>query len=191
MAAKSGAKVTVDRVNALKRDLMDLVGVEVLVGFPEDTSERKEEDGEAEITNAAIAYIQDNGAPERNIPARPFMVPAIEGAQTKIANTLVKMAEGMLAPNRPRDIVQRGYHAVGLVAQAAIRDKISEGIPPPLSEYTLRNRARKGDKTAQAELESRKAGNAPSSLTARPLVDTAQMRNAVNYVIRDRKRRRK
>jgi hypothetical protein len=52
-----------------------LASTEVLVGFPEDTTERdKEGDDPARergITNAALGYIHDQGVPEVGIPSSP------------------------------------------------------------------------------------------------------------------------
>lgn len=163
---------------------------EVLVGFPEDTTER-DDDGDKDLTNAELAYIHDNGAPEANIPARPFMIPGIAAAEGRLAETMLAGGRRVLQSKHPHLEVEPALHTVGLVAQAAIRSKINEGVPPPLAEATLHDRARRGRKGAKMELERRSRGEAPSTEFAKPLIDTGQMRNAVNYAIRDRKRRRR
>lgn len=81
-------------------------------------------------------------------------------------------------------------HQVGLTAQSAIRNRIDEGIPPPLSEYTLKKRAERGRRGAMTELDRRAAGQEPSMVFAKPLVDTGEMRKSIMYVIRSRKKRR-
>jgi len=75
----------------------------------------------------------------------------------------------------------------GLAAQSSVRALISSGIGPALSEATLRNRARRGRKGAKEELASRAAGQQPSTELAKPLIDTAQYRNSITYVLRKRK----
>jgi hypothetical protein len=60
-----------------------------------------------------------------------------------------------------------------------------------LSEVTLRRRAAKGRKGAKKELMRRAQGLAPSTAFAKPLIDSAQMRNALNYVIRAKQDRKK
>jgi hypothetical protein len=187
---KVGALLTADRLAEMKRDLFLLAQHEVLVGFPQDTTERDAAGAEPEgITNAALGYIHDNGEPDANIPARPFMIPGIEAVEDKVADKLVQGAKAVVRPVAPPNIVERVFHSVGLIVANSIKQKINEGPPPPLSPYTLRQRAKKGDKLAQLELDNRSRGEAPSTELAKPLVDTAQMRNAVTYVIRDRKKR--
>lgn len=188
-----GVRLIVDKLDVLKRDIMDLTRVEVLVGFPEETTNRN--GPEEVVTNALLGYTHDQGAPERNIPARPFMIPGILAAREQIARSLFMTARAVMKRSMTKgmgdSLVEEGYHRVGLIAQAALRNKINEGIPPPLSEYTLRERAARGRKGAAMELENRKQGMEPSTQLAKPLIDTGQMRNAVNYVIRDRKKRKR
>lgn len=184
----SNLRITADGVDDLLGAVKAMAKREVLVGFPEDTTGRDDTE-DLDITNAALAYIHDNGAPEQNIPARPFMVPAMTEVQDDLADEFEKVARAVLKHRNPA-IVDVALTRVGMMAELAIKKKINEGIPPPLSEWTLRDRARRGRKGAKMELEARARGDSPSTQLAKPLIDTAQMRNAVKYVIRDRKRRR-
>ena len=88
----TGVRVTRATAEIVSDNLRLLADLEVLVGFPEDSTERDEtattEEGKEPITNAALGYIHDNGAPEVNIPARPFMKPAIEENKEKIERAL-------------------------------------------------------------------------------------------------------
>jgi hypothetical protein len=171
---------------------------EVLVGFPEDTTERDKDPNDPEedrdITNAALGYIHDNGVPERGIPARPFMIEGMRRAQ----GAVIEHLEGALkaAAHGKVEVAEGQMSAAGMAAKLSIQLRINEGIPPPLSEYTLRKRAARGEgsevgKAAQKELDLRDKGVPPSVTNAKPLIDTGQMRNAVNYVIRPRAARRK
>lgn len=184
----SGLRVTREGLKDVQARVYDLTKTEVLVGFPDETAERTREDGlPTAVTNASLAYIHDNGAPEQNIPARPFMIPGIADAKDRLANKLAQLAKAVV---QGKDVVAQGFTQVGLIAQASIRAKINEGVPPPLSEATLRDRARRGRKGAAEELANRAQGLPPSTDLAKPLVDTGQLRNAVNYVVRRRKARR-
>lgn len=179
---------SVDEVRAM---LVLLAKRELLVGFPEDTSERKaDEEGPTDITNASLGYIHDNGAPEQNIPARPFMIPGMEAAVPAATARLTAIAKAVLA-RQGVEAIEQGFEQLGLKVQASLRRKINEGIPPPLSEWTLRDRARRGRTGAMWELAWRAAGAPEGTELAKPLIDTGQMRNAVNYVVRDRKKRSK
>ena len=182
-------RTVVDNVDDFNKRVKELTGLEVLVGFPEDTTLR---DDTSPMTNATLAYIHDNGAPEANIPARPFMIPGMEAAAASIEKALHYTANQALnKSNSAPDAVNKGLVIAGSMATLSIRRKISEGIPPPLAASTLRDRARRGRKGAKEELRARSAGVAPSMTLAKPLIDTGQLRNAVTFVIRRRRRREK
>ncbi|MCX5516230.1 hypothetical protein C3941_19770 [Kaistia algarum] len=154
-------KLTIDRSEDLMKQIKSLTQSRVLVGVPAGETERQ--DGEP-ITNAALAYIHDNGAPEANIPARPFMRPGIESAEGSIANKMKAGAVKTLQGDK--EAVDQTMMAVGLIAQSSIKSKINEGIPPPLAPNTLADRRRRG-RTGEI-----------------PLIDTGQLRNSINFVVR-------
>jgi hypothetical protein len=182
-------KIKADTLADLKQAINLLAAHEVLVGFPEATTKRdKTADETGEITNASLGYIHDTGMPEQNIPARPFMQPGMESAADAAANLLGRMAKRVLVSKSSAD-VDAGFHRVGLTVQAALKRKINEGIPPPLADATIEARARRGRKGAKLEIKRRAAGEAPSTQFAKPLIDTSQLRNAINYVIRLRSKR--
>lgn len=204
----TGVRITRGNLEQVKEGVALLAALEVLVGFPEDTTARDEDPNDDPdsrgITNAALGYIHDNGAPEVNIPARPFMTPGVEEVIEKVENQL---RGAMKAAMRGDPVVmEQAMIAAGLTAKLGIQNKINEGIGPPLSDRTLQARARKGKgkssiaKAAQLELDRRSAmndlGEDPffdldtALTTAKPLIETAQMRNAVNFVIRAKKLRR-
>jgi hypothetical protein len=173
----------VDRLKQVLQSINGLVDQQVLVGVPDSTAGRKDEG--APLSNAEIGYIQENGAPEINLPARPFLVPGVAAAQPKTLPQLQKGVEAAL--DGDIDGAQRRMAMAGQVAQSSVRARINSGIGPALSEATLRKRARRGRQGAKDELAARAAGQQPSTELAKPLIDTGQLRNAVTYVIRKRK----
>lgn len=182
-------KVVASSIDELREMLEMLSRKEVLVGFPEDTSARDPDpEAKQDITNAALGYIHDTGMPEQNIPARPFMIPGMEDAKEAVTHQLTAIARAVLQ-RRGVGSIETGFERVGLRVQSALRRKINEGVPPPLSEWTLRDRARRGRKGAMWELAWREAGAPAGTELAKPLIDTGQLRNAINYVVRDRKKR--
>ncbi len=191
---KNGVKITKPLKVPLDTQLYRLAELEVLVGFPEGGEARPpdENGGSSDMTNAALGYIHDNGVPEQNIPARPFMTPGVERVRKELTAKLGQIAKAATKENAPPDVVAVGLTQVGLIAQASIKRQITDGIGPPLSEATLRARARKkkNSKGARMELAARKAGAAPSLDLAKPLLDTNEMYKAINYVIRPRKKRK-
>jgi hypothetical protein len=177
-------------VKELTAALLKVADVEVLAGFPEDTTDRPPEDGvPSNITNASLAYIHDQGAPESNIPARPFMCPAMEAVKDRIADKMGQILKAAINDAGSAKMAQ-GFTQLGIIAKLSIQKTINAGIDPALAESTLRARARKGRKGAQKELDNRAKGLAPSTLFAKPLVDTGELRDSASYAIRSRKRRR-
>jgi len=178
--------LTKDMMPELMRAVRDMTTKEVVAGFPEESPKaRKDDRGDyVSITNAVIAYVQNTGAPELNIPARPFMVEGVTDVQDQIVDGMKKVGQAALDGDAQR--VDQGFHAVGLTAQNGIRNKITVGPFEPLAESTLKARARRGRKGAQKELDRRAAGGAPGVDLARPLIDSSQMRNAATYAVRDK-----
>lgn len=164
--------------------MLALTEREVLVGIPEDETERKNTDGSDQpMTNAAIAYIQDNGAPEKNIPAREFMRPGIEEAKEAIIRQLDRAARAAMRGNL--EGVEKGFNGAGIAASRGIRNHIKEGIPPPLSERTLKARAARGRTGAVLELDARANGEEPGIEFATPLMDTGEMLQSIKHVVRN------
>jgi hypothetical protein len=174
-------QVTVDKLAQVLASMSELVKKEVLVGIPDSAPERREED-KSPLSNAQIGYIQEFGSPAANIPARPFLIPGVENAQSDVVDEFRAGAKAALNGNAGQ--VEKSLVRAGIQAQNSVRAKIQDGPFEPLKAATLRARARRGRKGAQAELDSRAAGNAPDNSNAKPLLDTGQLRNSVTFVIR-------
>lgn len=160
-----------------------LANTRVMVGVPATEALRNPEPGEkTQPNNAMLAYILENGCPAAHIPPRPFLRPAVAALQPEIERRL-KQTAAYAMQGRP-EAVEKSLMALGLAAQAAVWNKINEGIPPPLSERTLEARARRGRKGAKIELKRRGEGLAASTGFAKPLIDTGQLRNAITFVLR-------
>jgi hypothetical protein len=177
-------KVTVDQVADFLEAIKNMTRKEVLAGFPADEAPREDADGNPEpITNAALGYIHNFGSPEQNIPARPFMIPGIEAVEEKIGNYMHQAGVAALDGNQQQ--MDGALLATALTAQAGIQAKINDGPFEPLAESTLRGRAQRGQAGAQKELDERAMGQEPGIENARPLIDTGQLRNAVQGIVRE------
>ena len=162
---KSGVTISKDETASLLKAIKALTSKQVLVGVPDSTAEREPVEGESPgLSNAAIGYIQEKGAPEANIPARPFLEPGVAGAKDQIAARFKSGAKSALTGDL--EAVDATLNAVGLMGQNAARAKITDGPFAPLKPSTLANRKRRG-----------RSGE-------RPLIDTSQLRRALTYVIR-------
>jgi len=181
-------------IDALVTGMLAAASVEVLVGFTEDTEARKDD----EITNAALGFIHDQGEPAANIPQREFMRPGIQAAQSRIQAEFRKIGQAV-ANGGGADVVEKGLHRVGSIAAASIKAKIADGIPPPLADSTLRSRGRAKQEGAIQERNRRRAmkgksplaqalGNIGGMSNTKPLEVTGQLRNAVTYAVRSKKK---
>ena len=155
-------RVVVDKVAEVSHAMHELASQRVLVGIPAEKAARR---GGVEINNAALGYIQEHGAPEVNIPARPFLVPGVRDIQDEVSDAFYNAGKAALSGHQGQ--MQQQLHAIGIKAQAAVRTKITEGPFVPLAASTIAARKRRGMRPP-----------------FRPLIASGQMRNAVTYVIR-------
>lgn len=176
-----GVSITKDMVPEVLRRVRELTAKRVLVGIPQ--AENARDDG-SPIGNAAIGYINEYGDPERNIPARPFLIPGVMAVKDKSIARLKKAGEAAILGGDPVPEMTKA----GLEAQSSVKDVIQAGIAPALSERTLRERiaSRKtGHAPSEQELKNRAAGMAPSTDLSKPLIDTGNLLQHIVYVIED------
>lgn len=162
MAVLTGIKVKRDELRSVLGAIKRATRENLLVGIPYYHTARP---GDVTgISNADLGYIHEFGAPAANIPARPALVPGVLSA-TKQATAL--MADGMSNEMAgQRGAAHISLHKAGLVAVNYVRQTITDGVSPALSEVTIERRLEKG-----------RTGTTP-------LLDTGQYRNAFTYVIR-------
>jgi hypothetical protein len=161
-------KITKDNVASVLKSMRGLTDKRVLVGIPSSTTDRRPDPDEPQsLTNAEIGYIMENGAPEANIPARPWLKPGVEDAEDAIAKRYEAGAKAVL-DGRVADM-DTIHGQVGLIAQNSVRKKITDGPFAPLAERTLAGRRARG-RTGE-----------------KPLIDTGQLRNATTFVVRPTK----
>ena len=164
--AKPFLKVS-DFTDSLKNAIAALKDQQTLVGIPSTKDGRKEEDGD-QIGNAAILFINEFGSPANNIPARPVMAIGIKKAQPQVTEELKKAAQSALS--KGPDGVSAYFERAGIIASNSVKGVINdqEGIEH-IAFSTALGRLRKGFKGDKA------------------LIVTGQMRNAITYVVRNRK----
>jgi hypothetical protein len=117
-------KITIDKVPGIQKALKDLGSARVMVGIPAKAAQRDPHPGETKTpNNAELGYIHEFGAPEMNIPARPFLMPGIENKKEPIVNKL--KAAGQAALDGKPEIVQRHLVNAGETAVAGVQDRCS------------------------------------------------------------------
>ncbi len=179
--------------NILRKIMADLGKLEVYVGIPEAEASRQ---SEGEINNAELAYIhthgvraksmrekmqtnmdsglayskayemyiQEHGSPLWHSPARPIIEPAIEKHKDAIADKLKPAMQAAL--NGDSQGARDGLEKAGMFAANKVKDYF---VDP----------------------ENGWEENSPKTIDAkgsnRPLVDTGALRQAITYVVGDKK----
>lgn len=162
--------MTKDNLGKMMAGIDALVRQDVLIGIPGEKTERNSGDP---LTNASLGYIHENGAPEANIPARPFLAPGIKEALPRTTKYFQQAAQYAGAGNMTG--MMRAFNAIGQVAADSARNVIRRGISPPLKQGTVDARKRR-----------HKSRKAESSGDVTPLIDTGQLYRAITYVVREK-----
>ena len=169
--------VTKDNVAKMLREVEELTSARLLIGLPGKTADRKGDGGGKDpINNPTIGYIMEMGAPEANIPARPFLVPGVAAAQDECIALMKEGARKALGGQK--GAADGAMNKAGMAAVSAVQQRILSNIPPPLSETAIRDRwnrqkARKGKPIPRSFRDSVVA-----------LINTGAFYRAITYVIR-------
>ncbi|MDR3461716.1 MAG: hypothetical protein P4L76_05300 [Beijerinckiaceae bacterium] len=155
-------KVQNPRLTQAEKNIATLMKRRVYVGIPGSAGLHPG----SKATNAVIGYVQEHGDDERGIPARPFLVPGVANAGPKISANLKKAFLASCVGNS--DGVDNALQAVGLICQAAVKQKMIDGPFRPLNDATIYNR------------QHRKSLRTTST---KPLLDTRALFNAITFVI--------
>lgn len=182
--------VTSDIVNRVTESIKKLTGFQVLVGIPEANGARDNDEDSGPVTNAALGYIHEFGAPASNIPARPWLIPGVR----KSARDYIPQLRGAAAAaldGKP-DIVERSLRMAGILAAQGAKHEMATGNFVPLKPETVR--ARQYSRGTQSKRKSEiqylnliRQGVSPSTAQLatgiRPLINTRQLFNSVTYVV--------
>jgi hypothetical protein len=163
-------KVTKDEVAKVLAGIRGIEREQVLVGVPDARAERRVDPAEEDkgpINNAAIGYMMENGSPLANIPARPHLKPAIAEKRAELIAEYREGAKAILGGKATNATAV--HHRVGLIAEAAVKAKITDGEFLPLAPRTIAARKRRGRKSEK------------------PLIDTGQYRNSITHVVRPKR----
>lgn len=145
-----------------ERAVMRELRKRVAIGIPAESMHPGEK-GEAPISNAVLGYLFEHGQPEKNLPARPHLVPGIESIREQAVERLKKAAAA--AFHGDLDAPEKALNAIGLIGVAAVQQQITDGTFAPLSERTIKARLRRG-----------RTGT-------KPLIDTGAYRRSFTYTV--------
>lgn len=153
-------KITVDKVASVLKAVEAIKNSRVLVGIPQEENARTDN---SPIGNAGIGYIQENGSPANNIPARPFLIPGVKKVQDEAMKILADGARDALNEGDTNKALTKA----GILASSSVKKTLQAGEGfEPLSERTLMARQRKGFKGTK------------------PLIRTGQLRNSITFVVK-------
>jgi hypothetical protein len=185
--------VVIDNVDKVLRSIKILTTKQVLIGIPEENSERSQDAGDDKVTNAMLAYVHETGSPDHNIPARPFLVPGVRKALPQAVEALKIAATASLDGDDRK--VDKALNVAGIIASGSAKREISTASYPPLADATIARRSiSRGspnmNKSEKAYFKLREQGMdegaAQAAVGIQPLVNTGQLRNAITYVVRDK-----
>ena len=187
MNANITVKQTMSDLSGIRAALAALTEQDVLIGIPEDKTARKEA-GDTGISNAHLGYIHEFGVPEKNIPARPHLLPGIRDVVPEAVKVLQDAAEKALEGNS--GAVAAGLNKIGILGQNAVRTKFVDNDWPALAERTLDYQPLHKSDTGAVITDKNGTPRRKKSRRERervnPLINTGQLRKAYTYVIRQR-----
>lgn len=159
---KSGLTIRSNNAAAVLASLKAIAAKDVLVGIPEDRSERDD----VPFGNAGIGYINENGSPAQNIPARPHLVPGVRSVQDQTVPHLRAAAQAAMSGNDAAADLE--LNRAGALAANGVKRYMTITAFTPLAERTIDARIARG-----------RTGD-------KPLIDTGQYRRAITYVVRNK-----
>jgi hypothetical protein len=160
------AKKVKDNVASMLTGMDAMAKTAVLVGIPADSPKNNRDDG-SKIENSEIGLIMEFGAPEANIPPRPFLVPGINSVMPDIEKKLSRGAKRILTD--PSFSPEQLFEIVGLTAQQGVQRYMTDAHFAPLAESTLAARKSRG---FQGE---------------KPLIETGSLRQSITFVVEKEK----
>ena len=156
----------------LEKELKELCGMEVRVGFQrdkkyypprktkkknqEDEQEKKDEKKKKEIDVCDVAAWNELGVPSKNIPSRPFLRKSVDENKEKIEAFLKLQAKRVMNGVPAADVLKK----TGAFQVRLIREKIENGSYEANADATIEKKG-----------------------SDKPLIDTGRMRQSVHYVI--------
>lgn len=162
--SKPTLKVT-DRTKEFNEVIARFKNDAVLVGIPEDKTDRKEV---GPINNATLLALNHFGSENIGIPPRQPLTTGIRNAQPAIAEQF-KIAAQSILKDGPKAITKY-YERAGSIAASSVKKVINdqEGIQAPAAS------------TLKARQYLTKAGFSGT----KALIVTGQMRNAITHVVK-------
>lgn len=162
-------KETGDGLKGIKEAIAFFNSNRVVVGIPDGSS------GNGGMSNVALAFIHSNGSPKHNIPARPFLEPAIEQTADQIAEHLKAAAIQAIEGNT--DAAVKELDDAGTAGESAAKSFFKTGGLAANAEITIHGGWMKNKVSGKIFHVKGKNSNGP-------LIDTGNLRGSITHIIR-------
>ena len=159
--------VTSDFTASFNETIRRFKNDDILVGIPEEKTDRKES---SPINNATLLAICNFGSEKMGIPPWPVMAIGIRNARDEITAQFKRGAQEALTKGFAA--ISPAYNRVGIIASTSIKKVLNaqENVPE--------------DKPAPSTLAARKSQGFKGK---KYWIVTGQMRNAITYVVKGAK----
>ncbi len=145
------------KLDGLLNRIKALSQKEICVGVIAKTAQRN--DQKARFNNAQIAAVHEFGAPNKGIPARPFLRPTLirnkQAYTDGLATQMRKTLRQKLSP-------EQAYQQVGFKAARDVQHEIRHGAHTPLKAATIQRKK-----------------------SSQPLIDIGQLHQSITSIVRD------
>ena len=159
---------------AIKAAVSAFERMQLYVGIPEENAGG----GNGGLNNVQLAYLHSQGSPVNNIPARPFIEPAIEQKDVleKIADQFAAAFDAAFRADIGQ--IRTELEKAGIYGSNAVKQYMGSGALAPNAPITveggwMRNKV------------SGKPVYIKGKHSAAPLIDTGSLRSSVTYVIKE------
>lgn len=153
---------------ALKRLAKTAVYVGIAAGSKDDTR------NDGGPSNHLLGFVHENGSPVNNIPPRPFLVPGLEANREMIVDGLKGAMDCALKGDEKK--CGQTLERLAIRSASAVKSYMQTADFEPLKPRTIanRNRSRLTQGTRENEMEG---------VGIRPLINTGQLRDAIDGVV--------
>ncbi|RKN75005.1 hypothetical protein [Paenibacillus ginsengarvi] len=182
----------VDKTADIQRSLRDIAKMQVYVGIPDGSGNERPKDGEGgDITNAELLYIHTHGVRQKEM--REEMNPAIESGERTYSQAYQLYIQSHGSPlwhSPPRPVLEPAIEKNRDAIAKQLQKAVSTALDGHDASGELEKAGMLGQNIARGWFTDPSNGWAPNSpLTVenkgsdKPLIDTAEMRKSITYVV--------
>jgi len=170
---KKSISVSMSRNDAaLNQALRRLAKTAVYVGIASGSEGDSRKDGAP--SNHLLGFVHENGSPANGIPPRPFLVPSLEANREMIVDGLKNAMSAAL--NGDEKSSGQALERLAIQSASTVKNYMQTADFEPLKPQTIarRNRSRMTSGQRENEIEG---------VSIRPLINTGQLRDAIDGVV--------